>query len=698
MNWEAARLNLTVGTSADRAQLLMGRHYSTRHGAASVAAVLGGYAALGSLISFLGWPLDIPRFTDWFSDNVSIQPNAALLIMLSGAAVVLVQQRAWRVVTLLGGLIGVCGLLILMQYVVDADFGINEFLLFGRTWGQETTVTPGRVGPPASISFILIGTALVLLGRAGQPPGRPRLRRYVPLLGVAISVFMIFSLLGFVFQARQFYTIPWLTAIALPTSTMLLAVGTGLILSVPERDPMRLLGEASGAGFLARMAIPALAIIIPLFIWLRVQGFDAGYYDVGTSRALGALAVGTATISILWIALVTLRRQEEALRAEDRRKDEFLAMLAHELRNPLAPLTNALTILDLSKGNEEAAREARAMMSRQLKQLVRLVDDLLDLSRIRRGAVKVRKERVELQPILNEAVEAIRPVLLEASQQLSVQCPQEPVWLEVDRVRLTQVVSNLLSNASRYSSSGTPIELAASCGGRYLVISVKDRGSGIPPDRLDAVFEMFNQINPPQRASGGLGIGLYLVRRFVEMHGGTVTAHSDGVLRGSEFVVRLPVVVQAPSVTASSAQSNANDFEVLRCLSVLVVDDNADAAMSLAVLLRQEGHDTHVVHDGTSAVEAAESLRPDVILLDIGMPGLNGYEVCRSLRGRPWGSDPLIIALTGWGQPQDKQKAEASGFDAHFAKPVEWTVLARLLASRFDRPCMHPTGSSAGTA
>jgi hypothetical protein len=298
----------------------------------------GVYAMIGSLGSFLGWPLDIPRLTDWFNAGVPIQPNTAVLIMLSATGVILAQFRAWRAVVTLGAVVAVGGIVILSQYVVGADFGFNHQLLFGHTWGQETTVSPGRVGPPAAASLALIGTALVLLGYGGMRPGRGQIRRFMPAICMAVCVFMTFSLLGYVFDAKQFYSIPWLTAIALQTATMLFAIGAALIASVPEHDPMLLLRERTGAGTLARIAIPTLALMIPSMLWLRIRGEEAGFYDLGTGRALGAIALMAGAMAIVWAALRALRQREQVLIEADHRKDVFLATLAHELRNPLAPL------------------------------------------------------------------------------------------------------------------------------------------------------------------------------------------------------------------------------------------------------------------------------------------------------------------------------------------------------------------------
>jgi signal transduction histidine kinase len=547
MDW--GRRPLSVSFTESMTQTLALRDRPT-----VVAIALAGCALLGSSISFLGWLLDIPRLTDWLGVGISIQPNTCLLIGLTSAGVLLVQRRAWRGALTLGVLTSVASILILLQHVTGADLGLDELLLFGRTWGSGATLAAGRVGPPALFSLTLIGTALSVLGHAGLHPERTHVRRFVPVIGLAVCAIMIFSILGYVFGARQFYSIPWLTAIALPTASMLLAVGVALIASVPERDPLLLLRERSGAGALARVTIPTLAALIPVLLWLRVAGNEAGFYDVGTGRALGALALMTAVIAVLWVALLALRRHEKALRDADRRKDEFLATLAHELRNPLAPLTNAVAILSISQSESAIAGDARSMMSRQLKQLVRLIDDLLDVSRISSSRLDVRKERLQLQAVVEEVIEAMRPQCSACQQALALELPSRPVWIEADRIRLAQILTNLLSNASRYSGTGTLIQVRASCEGGEVLLSVRDQGIGIPREKLETIFEMFARVDSSlERASGGLGIGLYLVRRLAALHGGTITAHSEGLGMGSEFVVRLPIVVDEPSHAAHGA-------------------------------------------------------------------------------------------------------------------------------------------------
>lgn len=375
-----------------------------------------------------------------------------------------------------------------------------------------------------------------------------------------------------------------------------------------------------------------------------------------------------------------LRKMAADLSEADRRKDEFLSILAHELRNPLAPLRNGLQIIELTGGQNDTVRETRTMMERQLKQLVRLVDDLLDVSRISRGKLELRKERVELGPILSHAVETSRPVIDAARHELTVQLPAHPVYVDADVVRLAQVFANMLNNAAKYTHPGGKIRLTAERQGTQAVVSVKDNGVGIPPAMLAKIFDMFVQVDRTlEKTQGGLGIGLTLARRLIEMHGGTIEVRSDGQDRGSEFTVRLPVVLpEAPSsVGRDDAASPARRSRPRR---ILVADDNEDSARTLAMMLRMSGHEVETAKDGMDALDVTTRFIPEVAFLDIGMPKLNGYELGRRIREQTWGQNVLMVALTGWGQEDDKQRSQEAGFDYHFVKPVDPAALDRLLA------------------
>jgi signal transduction histidine kinase len=371
-------------------------------------------------------------------------------------------------------------------------------------------------------------------------------------------------------------------------------------------------------------------------------------------------------------------RIEKALREADRRKDEFLATLAHELRNPLSPIRNALEIMRLTS-DPQAQSEARGMMERQVGQMVRLIDDLLDVSRITRGQVHLRRERVDLAGVVRDAVEACRPLMESCGHEFNVTLPSEPVLLDADPTRLTQVFSNLLNNAARYSDRGARINLTGECKGKYIIVSVKDTGVGLPHEMLNQVFDSFTRVHErKERFRGGLGIGLTLAKRLVELHGGHIEARSDGLGKGSEFIVRLPLLMTAVTPESPTDQQSPAWASPVKA-RVLVADDLKDCAESLARLLRIEGNEVRTAHDGMEAVAVAAAFRPDLILLDIGMPKMDGYEACRRIRDLPFGSEVVLVAVTGWGQAEDRRKSKSAGFDHHMVKPVEPVAIARLL-------------------
>jgi CheY-like chemotaxis protein/two-component sensor histidine kinase len=331
------------------------------------------------------------------------------------------------------------------------------------------------------------------------------------------------------------------------------------------------------------------------------------------------------------------------------------------------------------------ADRAREMMERQLGHMVRLIDDLLDLSRITKGKVELRKDQIDLSAAIQDAVEACRPAVEAAGHDLTVSLPPGPLWVEADRTRLAQVFANLLNNSARYTERGGRIRLTAERQGSDAVVTVADTGVGIPADMLPRIFDMFTQADRPlERSQGGLGIGLSLVRGLVELHGGRVEARSDGPGKGSEFVVRLPVLV-APARPTPPGEDTAEAHHGA-AYRILVVDDNEDGATSLAMMLHILGHDTRTAHDGPAALAAAAAFRPDVMLLDIGLPGLSGYEVCRRVREQPGGARTVLIALTGWGQDEDRQRSKDAGFNFHMVKPVDPAALTKLLSGLLLAP------------
>ena len=379
------------------------------------------------------------------------------------------------------------------------------------------------------------------------------------------------------------------------------------------------------------------------------------------------------------------KRAEDVLRDSDRRKSEFLATLSHELRNPLAPLRNGLQIIRLSGDDPTAADQARVMMERQLAQMVRLIDDLLDLSRIANGKIELRRGRMDLANAVKDAVEMSRPLIEERAQELVVTLPPKSVFVDGDRTRLAQVFANLLNNSAKYTEPGGRVWLTVEQQGSDVIVSVKDNGVGIAKEKLEVIFEMFTQVDRALGSDGGLGIGLNLVRGLLQMHGGRVEAYSDGPGQGSEFVVRLPVLLTSPRTPEDPTVPDDNEHPGC-AYRILVVDDNKDLADSLAIILRINGHDARTANDGLAAIELASVFQPQVVLLDIGLPKLNGYEVARRIRTQPWGQNMVLIAQTGWGQEDDKRKSKEAGFNFHLVKPVDPSALEKLLAGLLLTP------------
>ncbi len=385
-----------------------------------------------------------------------------------------------------------------------------------------------------------------------------------------------------------------------------------------------------------------------------------------------------ASLARLQESEAMFRRQSEMLAETDRRRTEFLAMLAHELRNPLAPIRNAVEVLRRNGDLPAGLNWVRDMVDRQVSHLARLVDDLVDASRISRGKLILNRKPVELTGLIAAAIESIRSPLADDPHELVVTLPPAPLCVEADPVRLTQVVLNLVNNAVKFTPPGGKITVAVERVGGRVEIRVRDTGRGIAPDDFDHVFEMFYQADVGIGERTGLGLGLTLVKTLVEMHGGTVTAHSAGRDRGAEFVVVLPVIADA--ISDAPATLPASPPGAAR--RVLIVDDNRDAVDSLAELLRMLGHDVHTAYDGRSAVDAASHFEPDAVVLDIGMPKVDGYAAARAIRAQPRGEDVLLIAMTGWGQTEDKRRATEAGFDMHLVKPVSLDALLEALASR----------------
>ena len=421
---------------------------------------------------------------------------------------------------------------------------------------------------------------------------------------------------------------------------------------------------------------------------LRVRGVDRKWHSI-LQRAVpmhdaNGEVCGWAGIHL---DIQRLKQVENELRELDQRKNEFLATLAHELRNPLAPLRNGLEVLRIAHDNRTMAEKARAMMERQLHQMVRLVDDLLDVSRVSRGKIELRRDNVELAAVLRNAIETSQPLMTERGHELVARIPRERIVVYADMTRLSQVFWNLLNNAAKYTEAGGRIELDIAMRQGEVAVTVRDNGIGIPPEMHARVFDIFTQVDRSlEKSQGGLGIGLSIARRLVEMHGGRIQVESDGHGRGSAFTVTLPAAVVPDSAEIPSGAAAQAGVRPMACKRILIADDNTDSATTLSIMLEMLGNQVRVAHDGEAAVQAAREFGPDAILLDIGMPKLNGYDACARLRAIPETADAYMVALTGWGQEEDRNRAHAAGFDHHMVKPVEPALLEKLIS---ELPARH---------
>jgi signal transduction histidine kinase/ActR/RegA family two-component response regulator len=419
---------------------------------------------------------------------------------------------------------------------------------------------------------------------------------------------------------------------------------------------------------------------------LRVPGNNSGEIGVLVDSFNDMLAEIGRRSHALQEANLTLEhemqvrhRAEEALLVADRRKDEFLATLAHELRNPLAPIRTGLDILRLRSGDAQATQRATDIMERQLRQMVRLVDDLLDVSRINTGKFAIKMGRVELKAVVNDALEVVRSYIELHGHELHIDLPDRPVFLHGDATRLAQILSNLLNNAAKYTNRGGRVNLSAHVEDKTLILVVRDNGIGIAPEMLNSVFDMFVQVDSTlERTNAGLGVGLSLARRLVELHGGAIEARSAGLNRGSEFTVRLPIVVEPelPTKTTPAAFISSETFRIL------LADDNVDFVNSIGALLSAMGHSVVITHNGPDALTAAARFCPDYAFLDIGLPQMSGYDLARGIRNIACGKLTVMIAVTGWGQEKDRQLAFEAGFDHHMVKPVRFEQIEEILSNR----------------
>jgi len=680
--------------------------------ASTVCGACGAFLGLAALV---GWMLGNELLKGAFVAGITMKANTALCLTLIGIQVFALGQgergQRWLPVPVaraLAWLVLTIGVGTLAQHLLGVDLGIDE-LLFREPAGAVATTSPNRMGPVGASCLSALALSRLLLSV------RTRAER-APFQYLTIVVILITSvpLLGYLFDARALFAVARWTGIAMPTALALWLLALGLLLSQPEVGwTQRLVGEDSGSLLLRRL-LPATVALPVLLMVLRISGEEAGLYEQVVGRALLVISLIVVFTAVVWrTGDVVFRQATLAARAErdlhaqlvqsldaladaDRRKTEFLAVLAHELRNPLAPVRTAVHLLRTRDSADARSAHSFAVIERQIDHLSRLIDDLMDVSRISQDKLELRKSRTKLADVISGAVEASRYLLDQRQHELSLSLPREEVQLDADAARLVQVFTNLLSNAARYTPDGGRISIHAElvAGGTNTTgsaagasseqpevrIAVADSGVGIAEEQLPRVFDMFYQAGTDgQHGRHGLGIGLALVRKLVEMHGGSVSAQSAGSDQGSSFQVRLPAQLVLEAVAAPVGAS-APPLAQLDSLRVLVVEDNVDAGAMLSELLQLTGAEVQHVVDGESALSTGERLRPQVLLLDIGLPGKSGYDVAREVRASEWGKGIFIVALTGWGSAEDRVRTKAAGFDRHLVKPIQPDALLELLA------------------
>jgi signal transduction histidine kinase/CheY-like chemotaxis protein len=681
----------------------------------------GAIVAVTALIVLLGWRFDVTFAKSVVPGWRVIVPSTAICFLFAGLALVYgsASSRPSRsrvaIVSALAIVGAVLPAMTLFEYVTGTGLGFEHWI--GFTFSGDPAVA-GRMSPLTSLCLVVLCLAVVAVGS----PGRISTQIAEIASGATLMLSWL-AVLAVSFDTNRLFDAPRFPGMAALTILLMAVASAGTLELSMHSDP-----ALAPAG---RMILPAFllasAFLVPLALG-GVQLFAERREQINPEvvTAVVAFTFATAVAAVVWayVARLTslqleraralalleqrvserthelatsneeLRKSEDRLRDADRRKDEFLATLAHELRNPLAPIRNAIAVLQAPRVAEKDRHESRTMIDRQVGHMVRLIDDLLDVSRITAGKLPMRKAHVQLADILNLALETARPHLQQSHHHLTVSLPSEPVYIDGDSARLAQVFANLLHNASKYTEPGGEIVLTArvtttrearpergsleiSEPSRWAEVAVRDNGIGIPQEFLPRLFEKFSQVAPAlDRSQGGLGLGLSLVHGIVSLHGGQVFARSAGTGAGSEFLVRLPIAPRMEPLPLEGVSMSPHPAVSRR---ILVVDDNEDSAESLSVLLRLNGHLVESAHDGRHALEAAERFRPDVILLDLGMPGMNGYEVCHKIRMQPWGGDILLIAQTGWGQDQDRQRTKDVGFDGHLTKPIDHDQLEKIL-------------------
>jgi signal transduction histidine kinase len=669
--------------------------------------VLSLYPLVGGLLSFAGWALDVPRLTDWQGNGISIQPNASLLAAAASAAVLLIVAGRSAAAAFAATAVAVIGALTLFENVSGLALGIDELLLFDREWGSGGTTAPGRMGSPASLAWAIVGASLMALtGRFGASA-----RRYAPWAAVLPLAISAFAMLGYLYGSSLLYTIPGITAIALQTATFIFTASIATIACAPT-GPMKLFASPGPAGIAARRLLPFVVLVPVLTGGLRLAGERAGLYDTAFGVALHNLVEITLLLTLLgWTGQAIARHSSARERAEaERRKllvleqearreaerqatirDEFLATLSHELRTPLNAILGWAQIAQADLGDGERIRQAVGVIERNARLQAQMIADLLDMSRILAGNMRLQVQPVDLVAVVNAALEAVQPAA--DAKSIEIQSVVEPIGDTVhgDPARLQQVVWNLLANAIKFTPRDGHVHIVVARADSHVEIRVSDTGEGIAAEFLPKVFERFRQADASAaRMHGGLGLGLAVVKQLVELHGGKVAAASDGLGRGSMFTVELPVAIVQPPADrprvhplAAATPHGADSLPRLDGLSILVVDDERDSLQLVARLFESRGAAVTTATSADEALTLATARDFDVIVSDIGMPGRDGYELIKDCRAR--GVTTPAVALTAYARSEDRTKALSSGYQSHVAKPVEVTELLAVVAALLPR-------------
>jgi signal transduction histidine kinase/CheY-like chemotaxis protein len=647
----------------------------------TVARIASACAAAAAVVVLIGWATGNVRLTSLYLTGPTLKTNGALCALFAALANLLFISAHGRLgrrcAFSLSALAAAIGGLTLLQHIGQWDFGIDQ-LLFTEPPGALATASPNRMGPPASLAHVLLCLSMVL----GET-GRRRWNVQGHAAALLACLIALLPLIGFVYGVDALYGIARLTGISLANSLMLLTLACAVQAGRPDAGIPSLVCREDEVGVFARRLLPA-AVLLPFGVGsILARLLDGGAIDGPFAISAMALGLIVVLLAVTWRtgALLiqsldartateqALTESERTVREADRQKTEFLATLSHELRNPLAPIRFAVELL---KQPGAASERARQTIDRQVRHLTRLIDDLLDLTRIAGGRVELHLRPCEVRPLVQDAIEAVGGEIARHHHQVSIDLPPQPLWVRGDPDRIVQMLVNLLTNAARYSEPRASIVVGAEQDHAHVTMFVRDSGHGIEPANLERVFERFVQLEPNRQ--GGLGIGLALVKALAELHDGSVEARSAGLGHGAEFRLRLPRTM-TPALPVADAET-----AVAAPCRVLVVDDNRDAAEMLNGLLLSKGHEVAVAYSGEEALTLAPRFKPHVGLLDLSMPGLDGYELARRLRAQPEFRDVLLVAITGWGQERDRRQALAAGFDAHLTKPADPTAVAVLLA------------------